>query len=131
MKLSVLISPLDLSLHVVYLVLFLKISNHLLLLCFQLNFILQHQLSVCFLLKSPHALLLLLLLLQSFAFLYLCSSGCFNILDLIRPQTLEMIWHVSVACKLTSSSCWIFSHYITVVHIDDFKLVLSLLILSP
>jgi len=51
--------------------------------------------------------------------------------DLVGSQTLEVVWHVSVWCKLRGSSLSGLSHELTHVSSGDLKLVLVFLVVFP
>lgn len=129
--LPVVVSPLDLLLDLISLMLCFMHLDHLSLPLPELRLILHHDLSIGLLLHSPHSLFIFLLLPCLSIFLDLHLSLLLNVLLLIGSQTLEMVGYIAVLGMLTSSCGMIFGHEVTRVNQDYFVLVLSLLVSFP
>jgi len=106
------------------------LSNHSLLFL-KFDFILKHKLTICLLLHSPLSLFFRLEGLDLLFLNKLILSLSIDLFLLLWCKTFEMIRNISVFSMLTLSSSRVFSHQITVIHISNFKLILSLLVIFP
>jgi hypothetical protein len=61
----------------------------------------------------------------------LLLSGAIDIVDLVRPESLEVVGHVPVRSESTSAGLSIFSHDVAGEGVGDLELILLLLVLSP
>jgi hypothetical protein len=129
--LSILVLPLDLLLNLIIQVLIPVHHVHLPLLVSELQLILEHQLSVGFLLHGPLHVFILLSLLLSPGVPHLLSPLVQDVLLLVRSESLEVVGHVSVVGQLTHGSGGVLSHDVALIGVRDLEVVHSLLGVLP
>ena len=105
--------------------------HHLLLSLLQLKFVVEIMLSVRKVLDCPLVFFSIFILFSQFVILYLLSSCSVDILDLVRSEALEVVWHESVRSKLRFGCLEVFSHDVAHVSSGNLELVRRLLVFSP
>jgi hypothetical protein len=108
-------------------VLVLKILDHLSLILVERDLVLEHELPIGLLLHGPQPLLLLLggLLVSAVAHLLLALR--LDLLDLVRPQSLEVVGHVAVPAVVRGRRSARLLHEVGRVRVVHLLLVLRLL----
>ena len=97
----------------------------------QVKFVVEVMLSVRKVLDCPLVFFSIFVLFGQFVILYLLSSLSIDIVDLVRSESLEVIWDESMRGQLRFGCLEVFSHDVAHVSSGNLKSVLLLLVIFP
>lgn len=104
---------------------------HLFLLGFELQFIIEEVLGVCYVLHGPVVVFRVLILVDCLIILDLLCAGGIDFINLGWLESLEVIRNVTVLAELRSCGHWVFSHEISHISSCNFVLIHIFLVIFP